>query len=139
MFYKDKEKIYQERFDKFMELHPARNGRKIGRALAWRKFVKLSDKDSLLILQAVENYRDSEDLKGGIKACDPERFILRRGNVAWWREWLFKPLRTAFTPKTAQAPRGWPQKGIERNPNTKQVVAKVSEEMRENGVLRRKK
>ncbi len=77
-----------ERFDKFWSLHPPRNGRKVGKPEAKRKFLKLSNKDSILIIQATKNYRNSKDVKDGIGIRDPHRFIRDgRGNERW-REYI---------------------------------------------------
>lgn len=134
---KDKTKIYQERFDKFMELHPARNGRKIGKAKAKRKFFKLSDKDSLLILQATETYRKCKDVKNGVGIRDPHRFIKDGYGDEAWREWI-----GYSTPNQApgqNAPPASSRKVIKRNPNTPVIIKKIINEMRKNGQLRERR
>lgn len=81
-----KKKEFEERFDEFWSLAPARNNRKVGQPEARRKFAKLSDKDSILILQAVRHYRDSKDVKAGIGIRDPHRFIRDGRGYEIWRE-----------------------------------------------------
>ncbi len=81
-------KILLERFNKFWALHPARNGRKVGKPEARKKFLKLSDKDSILIIQATKNYRNSKDVKNGIGIRDPHRFIKDSKGNERWREYI---------------------------------------------------
>ena len=88
----------ETRFDKFWNLHPARNGRKIGKPEASRKFFSLSDKDSLLILQATKIYRESKDVKDRIGIRDPHRFIRDGKGYEIWREFI--PVKSIKTPQS---------------------------------------
>ena len=79
-----------ERFNKFWNIHPARNGRKVGKPEAKKKFLKLNDKDSILIIQATKNYAISKDVKDGIGIRDPHRFIRDGKGNERWREYINK-------------------------------------------------
>ena len=61
-------------FEKFWELYPSRNGKKLLKRDAKGAFLKIKNGDVSLILQAVQNYRCSQTV----------RFIKKD----YWREWL---------------------------------------------------
>lgn len=74
-------------FNTFWELAPMRNGKRLGRSEAIRKFDALSAEDRKRVLIAVKHYAESKQVKDGIGVMDPHRF-LRRGKDEPWREWI---------------------------------------------------
>ena len=75
-------------FGEFWEIAPARNGKKIGKTEAIKKFYKLKAGDLANVIVAVHNYAESEMVKKGIGIKDPHRFISNRDNPNYWKEWM---------------------------------------------------
>ena len=73
-------------FDKFWEIYPSRNGRKVTKKESLQCFKEQFKSESkiALLLQATENY--SKSCKEGF-AKDPIRFLKKD----FWRDWLEKP------------------------------------------------
>ena len=88
-----REKTYEISFEEFWEIAPSRNGKKIGREAAWKKFQKLKESDLANIIIAISNYRDSEMVQSGVGIKDPERFIANRDNPEFWKEWMVAEVR----------------------------------------------
>lgn len=92
----DKKEIYVTSFDKFWELYPARNGKKLEKEETRKRFHALKEADLPLIIQAVKDYTNNKSVKEGIGIRDPKRFIISdHGKTEFWREWIkpeFKPI-----------------------------------------------
>ena len=85
----DKEKTAHDiSFEEFWEIAPSRNGKKIDRPQAEKKFLKLKAGDLANVIVAIHNYADSEMVKNGIGIKDPHRFLSNRENKEYWKEWL---------------------------------------------------
>lgn len=74
-------------FQLFWEVYPARNGKKIGKEEAKRKFCRLKLPDQAAVIQAAYNYASSQTARDGY-AKDAHRFICAARGVEPWREWL---------------------------------------------------
>lgn len=71
------------RFQEFWQAYPARNGKKLEKAVTESRFQKLSPADQALAVRAARNYADS--LRGQeISAKDPKRFF----RDEYWRDWI---------------------------------------------------
>ena len=78
-----------ELFNQFWQLYPARNGKKIGKAIAQRVFDKFSPEDKQLCIKAVIHYANCKMVRQGIGIRDANRFLYDRLNKhEYWREWL---------------------------------------------------
>jgi ribosomal protein L16/L10AE len=62
-------------FDDFWEHAPSRNGKKVDKPSARKKFIALKKDDMPLVVEAVKNYANSEMVKRGIGIKDPHRFL----------------------------------------------------------------
>ena len=80
---KDEDINKKETFEKFWNLYPKRNGKKLGKAICFDWWKKKSGNDCDNILTAVNNYANSETSKTGY-ARDPIRFL----KADWWKEWI---------------------------------------------------
>ncbi len=60
----------------------------MGKSEAKRKFLRLSEKDQILCIQATKNYANSKDVKSGIGIRDPHRFIRSANGEERWREYI---------------------------------------------------
>lgn len=67
----------------FWDNYPKRNGKKIGKPEAKRRFFKLKASDLSNIIIAIKNYSECKTVKDGF-AKDPERFFTKN----YWKEWL---------------------------------------------------
>ena len=116
----DKEEEYKEKtahgisFEEFWEIAPERNGKKIGKAEAEKKFMKLKADDLANVIVATHNYADSEMVKQGIGIKDPHRFLSNRDNKEYWKEWMEPEIKSS-------RPRGF-QTQVERNAQAKDEV-----------------
>lgn len=72
----------------FWEPYPKRNGKRIGKEAAYKKYLEVKKEDRELLHQAVKNYANSKMVKKGIGIKDPKRFITNRDNPEYWREWI---------------------------------------------------
>ena len=79
---------YRISFEEFWEIAPARDGKKIGKAEAEKKFLKLKASDLANVIMAIHNYANSEMVKNGIGIKDPHRFLSNRDNKEYWKEWM---------------------------------------------------
>jgi hypothetical protein len=68
-------------FEEVWNVLPARNGRKLERSQALKKYVSLPLKDRAAILTAATNYANSKQVKCGIGIKDPKRFLNN------WKDW----------------------------------------------------
>ena len=91
---KDKTVQYEISFGEFWETYPKRNGKKIGKAVTKKKFLKIKTGDLANIIVAVHNYADSQAVRDGY-GRDPERFFKND----YWKEWMEgEELTDDFTP-----------------------------------------
>lgn len=75
-------------FEEFWEAAPARNGKKIDRPAAKKKFLKLKERDLQEVIAAVRNYAKSEMVLKGVGIKDPHRFLSNKDNPNYWKEWI---------------------------------------------------
>ncbi|SLM46775.1 protein of unknown function [Nitrospira japonica] len=78
-------------FGEFWNLYPTRNGKKLGRTDALKKFCRLTPTDQTLLLTAVKNYASSGDVVQGVGIADPHRWIQKgtgKTQVEPWRDWI---------------------------------------------------
>ncbi len=94
-------KSFMIEFLEFWNIYPCRNGRKIGKSEAQRKFFLLSAKHRPLLIQATKNYVNSQDVKNGIGIKDPHRFIKDGYGGERWREYIGNG---AVKPKKVEEP-----------------------------------
>ncbi len=73
----------KEAFEKFWNLYPKRNGKKVGKKETYNKFKKLKQEDVKLLMIATKNYSQSKAAKENY-AKDPVRFLKND----WWKDWL---------------------------------------------------
>jgi hypothetical protein len=81
-------KEYTCGFDEFWEIYPPRNGRKLEKAEAYKRFEMLKEEEIPLVLKAVKEYADNQDIKNGIGIRDPKRFLRDGKGNQYWKEWL---------------------------------------------------
>ncbi len=85
--YAENEKLFsakEENFEKFWEIYPARNGKKLLKDDAKKFFIeKIKDEDFSLLMKAVENYAISKTVTDGF-AKDAIRFLKKD----FWRSWI---------------------------------------------------
>ncbi|MEK7764393.1 MAG: hypothetical protein AAB433_22700 [Nitrospirota bacterium] len=74
-------------FDEYWSIAPMRNGKRLGKSEAARKFSALSVEDRKHVLLAAKHYAESKQVKDGIGIMDPHRF-LRKGKDEPWRDWI---------------------------------------------------
>lgn len=75
-------------FENFWKCYPARNGKRIGKVEAQRKFRSLSSQDRGLVLVATRNYAASELIQKGVGVRDPHRFLQNGKKDEPWRDWI---------------------------------------------------
>lgn len=76
-------------FETFWSIYPSRNGKKLYRQEALKKFCELSTDEITLCLQAVKNYAISSMVKQGMGIKDPHRFLWNGKERSWfWKEWI---------------------------------------------------
>ena len=76
-----------QNFELFWQAMPARNGKKVEKPEAARKFETLSPSDQVTIIQAAANYANSERARAGVGIKDPHRFIKSGKGDTPWRDW----------------------------------------------------
>lgn len=81
-------------FDQFWNLAPMRNGKRLGKPEAIRKFQTLSAEDRQLVLVAIQHYAGSELVQKGIGIMDPHRFLRNGRGYEPFREWITPEQRT---------------------------------------------
>ena len=79
-----KNKRYVTFFDIFWNTYPSRNGKKIDKPEALKRYCQFSEKDLPLINQAAINYANSKDVKQGIGIRDAKRFL----KDDYWKDWI---------------------------------------------------
>ncbi|UVT18988.1 MAG: hypothetical protein H8K03_14380 [Nitrospira sp.] len=75
-------------FEEFWKTYPMRNGKRLGRAEAERKWNRLRADDRKLVLIAVRHYASSELVTKGIGIQDPHRWLKNGKGDEPWREWI---------------------------------------------------
>jgi hypothetical protein len=75
-------------FEKFWKSYPARNGKRVGKPEAQRKFEALSLQDRELAIVAARNYAASELVQKGVGVKDPHRFLQNGKQDQPWRDWI---------------------------------------------------
>ena len=75
-------------FDEFWLTYPARNGKRLDKLKALKKFGSLPLEDRKLVLVAVKNYALSELAQKGIGIKDPHRWLRNGKDGEPWRDWL---------------------------------------------------
>jgi len=83
-----------DRFQRFWQSYPQRNGRRLGKKQAFEQFRKLPELDQEACCCAARIYADyctAAPINGEFKPFprDPIRFL--RGE--WWRDWLEQPVK----------------------------------------------
>ena len=75
------------RFQEFWQTYPPRNGKRLEKAAVTALFLKFSDQDQVLAVQAARNY--AEALKAqGLNSKDPKRFLRDGLGHEPWRDWI---------------------------------------------------
>ena len=87
----EKQDAYKTTLEKYWTEFPHRNGMKTGSKPAteanMRKYVNLGELQ--LLLDAVANFKKSQDVKAGIGIPDPERFVYSaKKKCEPWRSWI---------------------------------------------------
>ncbi len=75
-------------FVEFWENYPRRNGKRVGKPAAQRKFRSLNHEDRLLVSGAARHYANSELVRKGVGIMDPHRFLLNGKDDQPWRDWI---------------------------------------------------
>lgn len=75
-------------FGEFWVQYPMRNGKRLGKADALKKWTLLTSQDRKLALTAVRNYATSKTVSDGIGIKDPHRWLRTGKNDEPWREWI---------------------------------------------------
>lgn len=78
----------QQEFDRAWQLFPERNGKRLGKSEALRKFCKMSPDERSLLITAIQNFSGSELVRKGIGIKDFHRFLQNGSGDHPWREWL---------------------------------------------------
>lgn len=94
--------IKNELFEKFWLLYPSRNGKKLGKADAKKKFLQIKTEDLNALTTATENYTKSKMVMDGF-AKDAKRFL----SNDYWRDWIdgtetIKPKQNQGTGRKAE-------------------------------------
>lgn len=74
-------------FEEFWHLYPMRNGKRLEKPEAIKKFHALTPEDRWLVLVAVRHYATSELVEKGVGIKDAHRW-LRNRNHEPWRDWI---------------------------------------------------
>lgn len=80
---RSKEYIYTQPFETFWKVYPARNGKKLLKQEAFKKFTLLTEEEVLKVQVAAQNYAESKVVKDGY-AKDAVRFLKND----YWKDWL---------------------------------------------------
>lgn len=75
-------------FDEFWNLYPMRNGKRVGKPEALKKFQLLSPEDRLVVLAAVQHYATSELVQKGVGIMDAHRWLRNGKGHEPWRDWI---------------------------------------------------
>ena len=75
-------------FEKFWGLYPMRNGKRLGKLEALRKWNRLSVQDRQEVLIAVLHYAHSKTVSDGIGIKDPHRWLGNGKKDKPWEEWI---------------------------------------------------
>lgn len=75
-------------FERLWISYPARNGKRVGKPEALRKYLQLSPEERALLPSAVQNFARSEFVGKGIGIKDFHRFLQNGHGDQPWREWL---------------------------------------------------
>jgi hypothetical protein len=75
-------------FEEFWKCYPARNGKRLGKQEALRKWKTFNAEDCGQILLAVRNYASSKLVLDGIGIKDPHRWLRNGKGDEPWRDWL---------------------------------------------------
>lgn len=75
-------------FEEFWKSYPSRNGKRVGKPEAQRKFGSLSLQDRELVLVATRNYAASELVQKSVGIKDPHRFLQTGKKDEPWRDWI---------------------------------------------------
>lgn len=78
----------EREFEEFWKCYPARNGKRVGKPEAQRKFGAFSLQDRELVLVAARNYAASELVQKGVGVKDPHRFLQNGKQDEPWRDWI---------------------------------------------------
>jgi hypothetical protein len=84
----DHSEIDLKAFEEFWEPYPARNGKKLDKPEAQKRFLALSEEERILAVQASKNYSESEMVKKGMGIKDPKRFLRDGKGNEPWRDWI---------------------------------------------------
>jgi hypothetical protein len=85
---KDTPPAVSSSFKGFWNLYPMRNGKRLGRAKAFRQWNRLSPNHQKLVMRAVQHYAASKNVADGIGIKDPHRWLGAAGHDEPWREWI---------------------------------------------------
>lgn len=75
-------------FEKFWEIYPPRNGKKLNKAGTLAVFNKLCQEDQAACVLAARHYRQSDLVSRGLGIKDPKRFLCDGKNNEPWRDWI---------------------------------------------------
>ncbi|MGC3975638.1 MAG: hypothetical protein QM771_14835 [Nitrospira sp.] len=75
-------------FEKFWSLYPMRDGKRLGKPEALRKWTCVKGDDREKILLAVRHYAGSKQAASGIGIKDPHRWLRTGKGDEPWREWI---------------------------------------------------
>jgi hypothetical protein len=78
-------------FEEFWNLFPMRDGKRLGKGEARRKWDKMKTSDRALVLVAVRHYTMSKGIASGIGIKDPHRWLRNGKGDEPWREWIEPP------------------------------------------------
>ncbi len=93
-------------FEMFWNLYPSRNGKKLEKQQALKKYSQLSPADRQLALVAVKNYASSELVVKGVGIRDAHRWICNGKGNEPFRDWITpEQPRTEVTNGKPQLPR----------------------------------
>ena len=75
-------------FEDFWNLYPMRNGKRLGKAEALKKWKTLNAQDRNQVLLAVQHYAKSELVLKNIGIKDPHRWLRNGKDDEPWRDWI---------------------------------------------------
>ena len=89
--------LSNEHFEEFWKTYPARNGKKLDKPEAQKRFLALGEEDRILAVQAAKNYSESEMVTKGMGIKDAKRFLgIGKGNGPW-RDWIEPEQKTTVS------------------------------------------
>ncbi|QOJ35584.1 MAG: hypothetical protein HRU82_11815 [Nitrospira sp.] len=77
-----------EGFEEFWNRYPMRNGKRVGRSEALRKWQRIPPDQYGQVLIAVQHYATSKTVSEGIGIKDPHRWLRNGNKDEPWREWI---------------------------------------------------